>query len=209
MHLTPLPANARGLPFAVLLVSELKLMLKGMSHWWYLVAAGLVVAGIATPLAVSRTLLVAAWIWPLPLWSQMGTRESRYATQSLIFSAPSFLWRQLPAAWLAGVVVTALMGGGALLRIVLDANLGYLLSWTATTLFVPSMALALGVWSRNTKAFEVLYLLWWYAGPLNRFPALDFMGISPGSERPLLYAVLGVTLFSVAFAGRSVRLRLT
>jgi hypothetical protein len=207
VHLTPLVLGERGGSFTILVLSELKLMLKGVSRWWYLVAVGLFIASLATPFAISHDLLVAVWIWPLPLWSQMGTRESRYGTSAFIFSAPSVLWKQLPAAWLAGVIVTFLTGSGVLLRLLLGGDLRAALYWLVGAFLIPTLALALGIWSGGTKAFEVVYFLWWYAGPLNRVSSLDFMGISPGSGQPLLYALLTAVLLVVSFAGRSLRAR--
>ena len=64
-------------------------------------AGGLIVACLAAPLSASSGgVVLAAWIWPLLIWSQMGSREARYATGSLIFSAPHALQRQLPAVGL-------------------------------------------------------------------------------------------------------------
>jgi len=38
------------------------------------------------------------------------------------------------------------------------------------------LALALGLLSRGNKLFEVVYMVLWYAGPVNRVAALDFRG---------------------------------
>src|ERR1019366_1766019 len=46
---TPLARTARGSQFPRLVVSELRLMLKGRRWWWYLVAAGLFVASLVVP----------------------------------------------------------------------------------------------------------------------------------------------------------------
>lgn len=206
-HLTPLLFDERGNSFSILVLSELKLMLKGVSRGWYLVAAGLFIASLATLPGVSHQLLVVIWIWPLLIWSQMGTRESRYGTSAFIFSAPSFLWKQLPAVWLAGVIVTFLTGSGVLLRVLLGGDFTAVRSWLVAAFFIPTLALALGIWSGGTKSFEVVYFLWWYAGPLSHVPSLDFMGISPGSGHPLVYVLMTAVLFVVSFIGRNVRPR--
>ena len=84
----PLPAWADMLPvkfsfnFFRMLAAELRLMLKGY-HWsWYVIAAGLVAVQSAVPYQYARMYaLPAALIWPLPMWSAMGTRERRYGTR--------------------------------------------------------------------------------------------------------------------------------
>src|ERR1022692_1467347 len=49
VQLTPLMRAASGSPFPRLVVSELRLMLKGRGWWWYLGAAGLFVASLVVP----------------------------------------------------------------------------------------------------------------------------------------------------------------
>ena len=39
--------------------------------------------------------------------------------------------------------------------------------------------LALGVFSSGSRAFEVVYLIWWYLGPLEKSPGVDFTAGSP------------------------------
>src|SRR5207342_3563182 len=102
------------------------------------------------------------------IWSAMGTRETRLRTEQMVFSAPHPVRRQLPACWLAGVLIAVLTGGGTGIRLLLAGdNLG-VVAWLVGAFFIPTMALALGVWSGSSKLFEVLYLLMWYLGPANR-----------------------------------------
>lgn len=75
----------RRFSLVFMVLAELRLALHGISLWWYLVAAGLIAASLFTPLPVSRAFLIAAWIWPLLIWSAMGTRERRLRTDQIIF----------------------------------------------------------------------------------------------------------------------------
>ena len=167
LTLTPLSSRGHN-RFARLVLSELALMIKGLRWWWYVVAAGLLVAEFVSPTAEARAgVLLAAWIWPVLVWSQMGCRESRYATQSLIFSAERVVYRQLAAVWMAGVIVALLTGAGTGIRLLLSGDWRSAIGWFAATLFIPSLALALGAWSGSSKFFEALYTVWWYVGPLH------------------------------------------
>jgi hypothetical protein len=190
-----------------LVVSELRLMLKGQRWWWYVVALGLIVASAVSPTTAARQgVLTAAWIWPVLVWSQMGARESRYATQSLIFSSARTLNRQLPAVWLAGVIVSTVMGGGYALRLLVSGDGHVLLAWFAGALFIPSLALALGVWSGTSKPFEAIYTVWWYVGPLNHAPGADFAGLTAASSNKAFYLLAAGTLLAASYIGRRVRL---
>jgi hypothetical protein len=210
VHLSPLKTVA-AFGLARILLAELRLALNGFRWWWYAIAAGLLVAQIASPLEVARgPLLTAAWIWPVLVWSAMGVRESRCATSQLIFSSARILPRQLPACWLAGVAVSLLMGAGAAARLLLAGQSSGVLAWAAGALFVPSLALSLGIWSGTSKVFEAVYTALWYAGPLNRIPGLDFTGATGGPQTlryALLYLALAAALIAAAFLGRIRQLR--
>jgi hypothetical protein len=207
IHLTPVSRTktsaAATLPRTVL--AELKLMLKG-HHWWYIVAAGLFIASLTSPLPASRGVAIAALLWPILVWSKMGTRESRFNTASLIFSSERSLVRQLPAVWIAGVIVATLTNGALAIRLLIARDHPALLAWLACTLFVPSLALALGIWSGTSKVFEAVYTIWWYIGPAHFTPGLDFLGASPASESAKLYFALTAVLVAISYLGRRVKL---
>ena len=204
--LTPLAARAADWRFVSMLGVELRLMLKGQKWWWYAVAMGLAIASAAIPSADARGILLAcAWIWPVLLWSSMGVRETRDQTYQLIFPAPHPISRQLPATWLAGVLVALLTGGGFGLRILLTGNIRGVLAWLVGALFIPTLALALGVWSGTGKPFEILYTLLWYVGPMHAIPQLDFMGSAAGTSAtryPVIYLALAGIFGVTALAGR-------
>jgi hypothetical protein len=191
--------------FLFMVLAELRLALHGVSRWWYLVALGLIAAGLFTPVAVSRGLLIAAWIWPLLIWSAMGTRETRWRTDQLVFSTAHPLRRQLPACWLAGVIIALVTGGGTGVRLLVAGEQLGLLAWTVGALFIPTMALALGVWSGSSKLFEVLYLFLWYLGPANHVGPIDFMGVVGPllpPRTPVLFLAITAALVVFAVLGR-------
>ena len=208
LHLTPLtrPQNSPAMVLPRTVLAELKLMLKG-HHWlWYIVAAGLFIASLSSPLNASRGVAIVALIWPILVWSQMGTRESRFNTASLIFSSEHSLVRQFPAIWIAGVIVAAVTNGGLAIRLLIARDYPSLLAWLACTLFIPSLALALGIWSGTSKVFEAVYTVWWYLGPAHFMPGLDFLGASPASARATLYLLLAAALLVASYLGRRSKL---
>ena len=207
VHLTPLAgAGTVSGSLTALVKAELRLMMKGVSKWWYLVALALWIVSIATPLRVSRNLLAVIWIWPLLLWSKMATRETLHQTSALIFSSVQSLARQFPAMWLAGVMVALVTGSGVALRLLMAADAPGFAAWLAGALFIPTLALALGAWSGTSKTFEAIYTAWWYTGPGNHIPFIDFMGTTARSSQPLPYFLLAATLLLIAFAGRRVKM---
>lgn len=207
VRLIPVKHTSGAAPVLQLVRAEMKLMLKGHRWWWYAGAAIIFIASLASPLdAVRGGVALAALIWPVLVWSQMGTREARFNTASLIFSSEHSLVRQLPAVWLAGVCVAAITNSGLALRLLIAGDHQGFLSWVACTLFVPSLALALGLWSGTSRFFEALYTAWWYVGPAHHTPGLDFLGTTAQSARPQLYLLMTAALVVAAYLGRRAKL---
>jgi hypothetical protein len=199
--LTPL-AGAGGFRFSGILRAELRLALKGQPWWWYAAAAGLVIAGLTAPIeGVRQAVLPLAWIWPILVWSPLGNRESRFGTSELLFSSPRPVGRQLPAAWTAGVLVAMAIGGGVVVRLLAAGDLRGAGAWLVGALFIPTLALSLGVWSGSGKLFEALYLLLWYIGPMNRTPEMDYLGAT-AHGRPLFWLAATAALAAAAALGR-------
>ena len=206
-RLTPLPPSSVKNRFVSVVIAELRLMLQGHRWWWYAVAGGLIIACLAAPLSSSREgIILAVWLWPMLIWAQMGSREARYATGSLIFSAPRALQRQLPAVWVAGVLVTLAAGSGLAIRLIIAHDLHGLAGFAVAALFIPSLALALGVLTGGSKFFEALYIAWWYTGALHHLPGADFTGTVAASSRPALYLLFTVVLLVACFARRRTQL---
>ncbi|HET7377440.1 MAG TPA: ABC transporter permease, partial [Anaerolineae bacterium] len=202
--LSPLSARPVKLRFGSLLLAELRLMLKGIRWWWLIIALGLIVASLLTPAGIARQLLPLLWVLPLALWSSMGCREARYGTDQLVFSVPHPLRAQLPAIWLAGILITLAMGGGVAIKFGLTLDWMHLLAWGTGVLFIPTLALALGVLSGGNKLFEVVYMVLWYAGPVNRVPYLDFMGAGENVSFAVMsaYWISTLGLFAAAIWAR-------
>ena len=197
--LTPL-SNERRFRFGALYLAELKLLLKERRWWWYLVSLGLFIAQLSVPLEETTFFLAIAWLWMILLMSALGSREALHNTSEIVFSAPRPTLNQLPAAWLAAFTVTALMGSGASLRHLLEGDFARLLAWTSGALFIPSLALALGVLTYSRKPFEVIYMTWMYL-ILNAVPPLDFVGVTPESPWKF-YTLSAFALFALATFSR-------
>lgn len=195
--------------FARVLIAEVALLVKGRPLVWYLGAAGLIVACLVAPVdAVQRWLLPLAWLWPLQAWSEMGARETLHRTRELLFGAPAPVLRQLPAAWLAGVLLAPLSGSGVLVRLPAEPSL--LPGFLAGALFIPSLALLLGVLGGTGRTFQIVWLVLWYLGPMNGVPAFDVTGATAAgsaSGTPWYYALASLVLVGLAALGRQQRVR--
>jgi hypothetical protein len=187
-----------------LVAAELRLALQGVTRWWWIVTVGLIAAALFVPAGALRLIVPFALIWPLLLWSPLGTREARHGTEGLLYSTPRPIGRLLTAQWLAGAAIAALGASGALVRHAIHGEWAPLTGLALGVAFIPSLALACGTWTGNSRLCEILYLLLWYAGPLERVPVVDFSGatgITPVTP------VATAALLALAWTGRGRRLR--
>jgi hypothetical protein len=206
IRLTPLAESGTHFTFISILVSELKLLLKGWRWWWYAVAGGLLIASlIAKPEEVRAFVLPLAWLWPILIWSNLGSREIRNNTQQMVFSSAAPLTRQLPASWLAGFSIAILTGGGAALKLLSAGDGAGLLAWISGAVFIPSFALALGVWSNSNRLFEVAYVSMWYLA-MNGLQEVDIFGAN-SSGNPGFFLPFTLALIVIAFIGRARQLQ--
>ena len=206
VDLTPVTNRETCRRFWPVLIAELRLIVRGHAWWWFAVALGLVIASLFSPQqVVQRVLFPAAWLWPILGWSALGSREARHHTRQIVFSTPHSVRRQLIAMWLGGLLLAVVTGSGACVRLVFAGEWGRVVAFGIGAAFVPALALALGVWSGGGRLFEVLYVVWWYVGSIDRVPALDFMGVTPQGVAegvPAIYLLAAIVLVSVAIAGR-------
>ncbi|MGA9672503.1 MAG: hypothetical protein WBQ94_25030 [Terracidiphilus sp.] len=210
-HLVPLPRTVSQavsrMRFFALVHAEVRLLLRGHAWWWYTVAVGLFIACVVSPLDAARSgVIVGAWFWPALIWSQLGSREAQFSTGALIFSAPHAIPRQLLATYAAGVVVAVLTGGGLGLHLLFARDLAGFTAWTIGALFIPALALVLGVTTGSRKFFEALYVAWWYVGPLHHIRDIDFMGTTAQSSTPAGYLAAATVLVLIAYLWRRVKL---
>lgn len=199
MRLTPLNAAKIRSCFGRLVWAEMRLIRKSLSKKWLFLAVTLFIAGaLVSPKIALQYILPATWLWPLLAWSQLGARENKNHVEALVFSTAHPLQRQLPAMWLAGVLLTGLTGGGAAINFLWNGELVSLLTWVLAVFFIPTLALALSTWSGSSKLFEVVYLAIWYFGPLNHLvPPLDFLSTSLNIQIFYLFVVLGLSVITL------------
>jgi len=202
--LSPLVSRlAQVNPFLGVLFAELRMLLNGRRWWWWLVVAGLNIAILITPLSITKLyLLPIACLWQMPVLSEMGNRERKNNTSQMVFSSARPVLRQLPAAWLAGVLATALLVVAGAIVFVSNGDLPALAGWVGAVIFVPTLALALGVFSSGSRVFEVIYVVWWYLGPMQKTPGMDF---TAGAPQVYLLAAAALLVLAAYWRGRQVR----
>ncbi|MFC2133166.1 hypothetical protein ACFLTH_00995 [Bacteroidota bacterium] len=208
VHLSPLTRNETGIISRLIFTvkAELKIMLKGLHKIWYAGALLLIILTLTLPFDAARQfILPISWVWPLLIWSKMGNRELQFRTNQFMFSSPYPVIGQLPAVWLAGFVVALITGVGWPVRMLFVGEFGLIVAWLAGAAFIPSLALAMGVWTGSSKMFEIVYFILWYVGPMNQTPFLDFIGYTGNLLTPevtITFFVITISLILLSIIGR-------
>jgi hypothetical protein len=210
VQLTPVASlsgsfSFRRMRFLQMYGAELALMLKGRSRWWYLVAAGLVIATIANPLPGTLKVLSVAWLWPMFIWSKLGTRDATFNTEKILFSSPHANLRQLPATWAAAVTIALVFAGGVITKLLLARDGRGLFIVLVGAMLIPAFALACGTLTKTAKLFEALYILFWYMGPMQPVPLIDYTGASKvmrAGDQPEHLLLAAVICLVVTFTAR-------
>lgn len=203
----PAAPAVRGNPILGMVAGELRLLLKGRSGWWWLGLGGITVAGLAAP-AGSGLVLLLAWIWPVLLWSRLGTQAAEHGVH-LLTDAGHAPHQRLLSEWAAGVAVAALTGAGPLLRMLLSGDFAGAAAWSGGAAFIPSLAILLGTLSRSARLFQLTYLMLWYS-VLNNVPATDVMGAVRDGDRlagpsPLLVLAISAGMLAAALFAQRLR----
>jgi hypothetical protein len=166
----------------------------------------MILLGLLLPMdSVLKLILPLTWFLPVLIWSAMGTNETYYRTHQLIFTALHPVRNQFVVLWLAGVIVTYLTGSGVIIHFLVSGEWESLRAMAVGGLFIPTLAVTLGIWSGNGKLFQVVFMLMWYVGPLNKMDVLDFIGTSQQSlDRGFYryYLLATVILLLLAVVGR-------
>lgn len=205
----PVTPVRRGRVMAGLFLGELRVLLKGVSYWWWGGALALFVVGLVVPPAsVVNPVLPLCWVWPVLVWSRLGAQAYEHDVHLLVGYGPARR-RRLLAEWTAGVVLTAVAGLSPLLRMLAAADWPGVAAWGGGLLFVPSFALLLGSLGRTARLFQGVYLWGWYA-VMNGAVAVDFMGAlrssgEPAGAQPVLVAVAAVALLAICVLTQEAR----
>jgi hypothetical protein len=190
---------------------ELRRILRGQPRWWYLGAVLLIavptgVAATGGDTGFARGLLPLVAVWPLFVWSRIGSETARYGIRTQIL-ASRYPVGQLLAEWLAGCLVAAGVGSATFVLVVLNAGPTALVGVAGAVVFPPSLALVAGLWTGSPRLFEALYLGLWYVGPLNGGFVADFVGVTArglSTGVPLVFAAVGIGAVAVAAHRRRV-----
>ena len=200
---TAMHPSRAGATFGRLVSGEVRILVQGVSWWWWLVAVGLSIVAVMIPLSVLPGMLLPIWVWPVLIWSRLGSQRVEQDLEEMLRAYPRPRRRVL-AEWSAGVALTAFVAAGPGLRMAISGDRPGTMAWFGGVLFVPSIALFLGLTSRSHRLFQALYLPLWFL-VMNGVAAMDYLGAVRVQGRPagppagvIVAVAFGLTFAAVA-----------
>lgn len=191
--LSPLKTFATGFGLLRLLIGEFRLLARGKAWWWYGGVFVQIILAIVLPLETIRLILLPLFgIWSVLIFSPLGCRDYQSNTRVIIAYNIASEQQRLLCVWIVAIVLQLILASGLIIRLVLEEQNSAVLMLTIACFFVPALALTLGRITKTTRTFEMVYLLLWYMGPMERIQPLDFIGTSYGS------GTLPIATFAVA-----------
>ena len=153
---------ARG-PVGILATAELSQALRQRRVWWWLAAAGALIAQAVAPDKVMHVALIMGWLLPLHVLARALLRERDNATAGLVFNAPGATWRLATARWLVSLALLTLLSLPGLVRLTITAPEGAL-AVAAIIVSLATWGLASAALFRNPRPFELVMVGCAYVG---------------------------------------------
>ncbi|MGL5437279.1 MAG: hypothetical protein ACRDBO_18195 [Lachnospiraceae bacterium] len=179
-----------------LLSGEIRNMITGYPIWWYLtLAAGI---GLSAFMPINRyyycyTLALLALI---PVWSKMGNQDRYFGTIELVSYRCSAKLRWLTSL-LAGLIISTAGSAGFIIHLIAVGDIEHLVAFLIGILFINGFALTIGTLSQSRVPFEAIFIIWYYLGPIQNIPWLDFFGLQ--SITTVFYGLMALTLIATGY----------
>lgn len=196
--LTPLPQSKAYSNSLSMLNNGLKIIVKSLPNWWYILAAAVYICTVMSRGEIQNKIFIPLiWILPITIWSKSGTEEKKFNMEAYLFTCNNYRNFELMNSFISCFLLTVLVNTCIIIKFILAGNAIGALYILMAAFFVSSLGIFIGSVTGSSAAFEIIYLLLWYAGILNGFPALNFIGISKrccSTNIPCLFFMIGLIL---------------
>lgn len=192
-NMTPAKMSKGKFSLLDMIIEEINLNLRGVSIWWFIIQGTLILNIVPVPdnIAINST-IPAAFIVPVFVLARVGTLDTKYNTEKYLYATPNYKLNQLIAMWLSVFTLMLIIGSSTVIKVAFCGGIKNVLVLIIGIVFITSLSVFLGVVSCSSTLFEVIYILLWYIGPLNKMPYFDFLGISQGAIESRMYIVYGM-----------------
>lgn len=200
--LPPIVIDYSILPF---IKTELLLLIRKSSKWFWLVSGGVWIAMLFAPLDIAHAyLLPAIWFLQVTRWSELVTKEQTNRLHYFTYSSYKPLQRMLPAQILAGIILAILLALPVIGRYLIAFNFNAIINILCGAIFIVLLAVCLGIVSGGKKLFEIVFFMLTYAAT-KKIPAIDYIGATIHTDHTGYITVLLMLILSLGLISFFVR----
>lgn len=190
--------------------TELLLLIRMGSKWYWLIIAGLWVSLFFAPLQIAHTYLLAViWFLQVTRWSDLSTKEKTNRLHYFTYSSYKPLMRMLPAQLFAGVILAVALSLPLVVRYIISLDVYSIINIFNGAVFLVLLALCLGILSGGKKLFEIVFFMLTYM-ITQKIPFADYFGGVKHNNMVNYIAIvlmLNVFLGVISFSVRSYQVR--
>ncbi|CAN5424172.1 ABC transporter permease [soil metagenome] len=156
--------------------TELLLLIRQGSKWFWLLTGGIWIGTCIAPLDIVHAyVLPVLWFLQVTRWSELATKEKTNRLHYFTWSSYKPLLRMLPAQVLAGVLIAVALALPVMLRYLFAGNIIPVINILNGSVFIVLLAVCLGIVSGGKKLFEILFFLLTYV-VVEKIPVADYLG---------------------------------
>lgn len=181
-------------------ICEIKLILKDMNLIYIVVMALLFLVEIIMPIQkIDKYIMPVASIIPIGFIAKSSVKEKNNNMLQIMKSCEYYkkYWLISNAAL---IILDVIIQSGIIIKLLIGGKFIILLSFIAGIIFICSLASVLGLLFGSERLFEIIYILLWYFGVMNKIGYMDFTGFSAGGSMKIIfvYMTAGAILMAVS-----------
>lgn len=209
IHELSTPINKK-FHFGQLVIYESFTILKGQNFFWYIAILVLTLLSFVIKIDIAREVILPAVFLTISLMcSKASSKEVIYKTEQLILHTPKFDRYQILAEFIAIILIFVLSSIGMIIRFAIFGMWISILSLLVASSLISSILLLLGILSKDSKLFEVLFIITWYIGLFQKTYPIDFLNLTGVHNTigylSVLIAISVLLLFAAFFIRKGTR----
>jgi hypothetical protein len=208
IRLSQLPALIAAYGIGPFIKTELLLLYRKGSRWFWIVNAGGMAGLLFAPIIIAHQfILPALWFLQVTRISDLSAKEKMNGLHYFTYASFQPLKRLLSSQIIAGVIMILLLAAPLIIRLLINGEIFSFLSIIAGAIFIVSAAVSFGIMTGGKKLFEIFFFLLAYCN-VNRIPFTDYFGGIEASPAQLIVTSLasaGLLIIGYAFRGYEMR----
>ncbi len=208
IKLSAMPAITPAYGILPFIKTELLMLFRKGSKWFWLVNAGGIIALVFTPLSVAHQIVLPVlWFLQVSRWSDIATKEKANRIHYFTYASYKPVSRLLVSQMIAGIILAVALSFPLIIRYLIGGGFIHGLEIITGAVFIVAFAVCFGILSGGSKLFEILFFVLTYSA-VNHIPVMDYFG---GMHNDLSYTgvmlVIIIFLLTVSFALRNYEIR--